>query len=168
MYHFARNWGDANMMDVMSLVCAFAAGVIIVLSRSINAYLAKHIGALPSSFFNYLTGFLTSIVCFVLLSFPSIYEFTKVAHLPNYWMLMGGVIGVFNIVILNIVVHKIAPLALTLCIFIAQLVSGMLLDILLFDVFSIQKLIGCMIVLFGLLHYQYVVRKTNTPTQIHE
>ena len=150
------------MMYAIQLLCAFGAGISIVCARSFNAYLANKIGAIESSFFNYFTGFITSIIFLVCFSFSSYQTFFKFDELPNYWMLLGGIIGVANIIILNIVVNKIPPLQLTLVIFIAQLLSGMLLDLFLYNIFSIQKLIGCLIVVVGLLHYQYVLRKEQT------
>lgn len=140
------------------VLCAFTAGITVVAARSINAYLAKHVGASQSSFFNYLTGLITSFILLLILSFPTLQSLSKLTQLPNYWMLLGGVIGVVNIMILNIVVNKVAPIQLTLVIFIAQLGSGMLLDLFLYQIFSFQKLVGCIIVLLGLLHYQYAMK----------
>lgn len=38
------------------LLCATCAGMTIVLSRSVNGYLAQKVGAYQSTFFNYFTG----------------------------------------------------------------------------------------------------------------
>ena len=69
-------------------------------------------------------------------------------------LLIGGMIGVFNILILNIIVPKISPVQLTLITFVAQLLSGVVIDYCIYDIFSIQKLIGCLIVIVGLIAYQ--------------
>ena len=45
---------------MIAIICAIASGMTIVLSRSINGYLAKKIGPYQSTFFNYFTGLLTS------------------------------------------------------------------------------------------------------------
>lgn len=143
----------------VQIVCAFSAGSTIVLARSINGYLAKKIGAYQSSYFNYLTGLFTSLIIWLLMTFPTSVSIQTFLDIPNTVMFFGGVIGVINIVILNLVVSKIAPLHLTLIVFIAQLASGVVLDYFLYDSFSFKKLIGCCIVFLGLIHYQYVQRK---------
>ena len=77
----------------------------------------------------------------------------------NAILLMGGVIGVINIILLNRIVTRIPPLQLTLIVFVAQLASGMLLDYFLLDLFSMRKLIGCSIVVIGLLIHTYAQGK---------
>ncbi|MCB6603873.1 hypothetical protein LI129_24030, partial [Erysipelatoclostridium ramosum] len=57
------------------------------------------------------------------------------------------------------IVSLIPPLQLTLIVFTAQLASGMLLDYFLLDLFSIRKLIGCSIVIIGLLIHTYAQGK---------
>lgn len=144
---------------IISILCAFATGITIVVSRSINAALAQHIGAYESSFFNYLIGLLTSIVFLFIFGISNLTALSKLPFANDPLLYLGGAIGVINIVILNLVVSKVPALQLTLLIFIAQLLTGMLLDWLLYDQFSSKKMLGCGIVLFGLLHYQYVLRK---------
>lgn len=147
-------------MDLLfRILLAFSAGVTIVLARSINAFLANKIGAYQSSFFNYFTGFIASVIALLLFSFPTLSTLQQMDHIPSYFMFLGGMIGVVNIVILNIVCNKLAPIQLTLIVFVAQLGSGILLDYTLFDLFSLKKMVGCCIVVLGLLHYQYVQRK---------
>lgn len=148
-------------MMIISLMFAFMAGVTIVVSRSFNAFLANRIGATQSSFFNYFTGLIASLLFLIAISFTAHTAPFSFLDISDYWMLTGGIIGVLNIIILNIIVNKIAPLRLTLFIFIAQLISGMVFDICLYQQFSFQKFIGCVIVIIGLLHYQYVSHKQN-------
>lgn len=74
--------------------------------------------------------------------------------LRNPLMFIGGVIGVFNVLILNSIVSKISPVKLTLITFISQLMSGILLDYCFYGLFSLNKLIGGFIVMIGLMIYQ--------------
>ena len=69
-------------------------------------------------------------------------------------MYLGGIIGVFNILILNIIVPRISPVILTLLSFIGQLVSGMVIDAFVYQMFSVSKILGCLIVIVGLVIYQ--------------
>lgn len=139
---------------MIAIICAICAGVSIVFSRSVNAYLAEKVGAYQSSFFNYLTGLLMSIVFLIILGFSEIQtaNLNLLFHKPV--LLIGGFIGVFNILILNIVVLKISPVKLTLLTFISQLLSGILLDYCIYDMLSICKLAGCLIVTGGLIFYE--------------
>ena len=146
------------MRYICSIFFALLAGVSIVLSRSVNALLAEKIGALSSSFFNYASGLLASLA-FLLLFAPHISPaLPQLMKNGNAILLMGGVIGVINI-ILNRIVTRIPPLQLTLIVFVAQLASGMLLDYFLLDLFSMRKLIGCSIVVIGLLIHTYAQGK---------
>lgn len=147
------------MVLYIQMLLAFSAGITIVLARSVNAFLADKIGAYQSSFFNYLSGLIASVIALLVFAFPTKDILTQFQNIPSYTMLLGGMIGVVNIVILNLVCNKIAPIKLTLIVFVAQLSSGILLDYFLFDIFSLKKLCGCFIVLLGLLHYQYVQKK---------
>lgn len=140
---------------MITVICAACAGATIVLSRSVNGYLAKKIGAFQSTFFNYFTGLLTSIVFLFILGFSNIVAFNGQPIIENPTMLLGGVIGVFNILILNIVVPRVSPIKLTLITFVAQLSSGIVLDFVCYGMFSINKLIGCLIVFIGLVMYQF-------------
>ena len=147
------------MSYIWSIFFALLAGVSIVLSRSVNALLAEKIGALSSSFFNYASGLLASLA-FLLLFAPHISPaLPQLMKNGNAILLMGGVIGVINIILLNRIVTRIPPLHLTLIVFVAQLASGMLLDYFLLDLFSMRKLIGCSIVVIGLLIHTYAQGK---------
>ena len=132
----------------------------IVLSRSINGYLAKKIGPYQSTFFNYFTGLLTSSI---LLFFTLLPAFKKI----DLIMLVGGIIGVFNVLILNIVISKVTPIKLTLITFISQLLSGMILDYYIYHVFTLNKLIGCIIVIIGLIIYQSADIKVISNEEIN-
>ena len=145
------------MSYIWSIFFALLAGVSIVLSRSVNALLAEKIGALSSSFFNYASGLLASLAfLFAPHISPALPQLMKNG---NAILLMGGVIGVINIILLNRIVTRIPPLQLTLIVFVAQLASGMLLDYFLLDLFSMRKLIGCSIVVIGLLIHTYAQGK---------
>ena len=147
---------------MISIICAVLAGVTIVLSRSINSLLSQKLGPYQSTFYNYFTGFVTSCILFCIIGFPYLKDIQWHAIINNPMMILGGVIGVFNILILNIIVHKVSPIQLTLINFISQLLSGIVLDYCFYQMFSIQKFIGCCIVIIGLVIYQLGDRKLQT------
>jgi bacterial/archaeal transporter family-2 protein len=147
------------MSTLFSVMLALLAGVSIVISRSINALLAEKIGTLSGSFFNYATGLIASVVFLLLFGLSTLSSVSLLQDSGNMILLLGGVIGVINIILLNRIVSLIPPLQLTLIVFTAQLASGMLLDYFLLDLFSIRKLIGCSIVIIGLLIHTYAQGK---------
>ena len=82
-------------------------------------------------------------------------------------ILFGGAISVINVFILNILVLRVPPVALTLTTFITQILSGMLFDYLFYGLFSPRKLLGICIVIAGLIISQMPAKKpmysTMTP-----
>ena len=105
---------------MIAILCATCAGVTIVLSRSVNGYLSQKIGAYQSTFFNYFTGFLMSSVFLILFGFFNLkgFQFDILMRQPT--LLIGGMIGVINILILGISVHRNPHVQLTLVRFVAR------------------------------------------------
>ena len=54
-----RNRSDVIMI---SIIFSILSGVTIVLSRSVNGMLSKKMGAYQGTFYNYFTGFMTSLI----------------------------------------------------------------------------------------------------------
>ena len=135
---------------MISIIFSILSGVTIVLSRSVNGMLSKKMGAYQGTFYNYFTGFMTSLI----LMLVCVQHINISLDKTNLMMYLGGIIGVFNILILNIIVPRISPVILTLLSFIGQLVSGMVIDAFVYNMFSISKILGCLIVIAGLVIYQ--------------
>lgn len=102
---------------------SLGAGITVVLSRTVNAHLAKRVGALPGSFINHLCG-----LPFCTLLAWSVPESVLGAK-GHWWIWCGGILGVTIVVIFNIVVLKIPAYRLTLLSFCGQMFCGILLDI---------------------------------------
>ena len=135
---------------MISIIFSILSGVTIVLSRSVNGMLSKKMGAYQGTFYNYFTGFMTSLILMIV----GVQHINISLDKTNLMMYLGGIIGVFNILILNIIVPRISPVILTLLSFIGQLVSGMVIDAFVYNMFSISKILGCLIVIAGLVIYQ--------------
>ncbi|WP_270438117.1 DMT family transporter [Faecalibacillus intestinalis] len=139
---------------MISIIFSILSGVTIVLSRSVNGMLSKKMGAYQGTFYNYFTGFMTSLILMLVLMIVGVQHINISLDKTNLMMYLGGIIGVFNILILNIIVPRISPVILTLLSFIGQLVSGMVIDAFVYNMFSISKILGCLIVIVGLVIYQ--------------
>ena len=137
---------------MISIIFSILSGVTIVLSRSVNGMLSKKMGAYQGTFYNYFTGFMTSLILMLVLMIVGVQHINISLDKTNLMMYLGGIIGVFNILILNIIVPRISPVILTLLSFIGQLVSGI--DAFVYNMFSISKILGCLIVIAGLVIYQ--------------
>ena len=135
---------------MISIIFSILSGVTIVLSRSVNGMLSKKMGAYQETFYN----FFTSLILLLVLMIVGVQYINISLDKTNLMMYLGGIIGVFNILILNIIVPRISPVILTLLSFIGQLVSGMVIDAFVYQMFSVSKILGCLIVIVGLVIYQ--------------
>lgn len=106
------------------IVISMAAGISVVLSRTVNARLSEQTGALQGSLINHLAGV---PVCLLLaLCLPE----TAVHGSFRLWMWCGGILGVISVAVCNLIVPRIPACKLTLFTFCGQLFCGIALDIL--------------------------------------
>ncbi|MEN6595841.1 MAG: DMT family transporter [Clostridiaceae bacterium] len=135
--------------SILPVLAVFSSGLLLVVSRSFNSRLAERTSLYSSTFFNYLSGLITVIPVFLLLGRgePSMSQFVLSS---NWWIYLGGAIGVATVFLSNVVVVKIPALYITLLMFVGQVFTGVLLDALLDGAFSLQNLIGGVFVAFGL------------------
>lgn len=134
---------------ILAVFLSFATGFTIVLSRTINAGLAQKIGVMQSTFFNYLTGLLVSILLLFSIGTKEPL-FAGFIISTDIWIYLGGFVGVVIITLLNYTVSKITSLYMTLLIFIGQVFSGVAIDFFLSSTFSIKNLFGGLMVVLGL------------------
>ena len=143
--------GIAAMIDnfvLLPVAVSFGAGVIIVISRTLNAKLSDLTSARTGTFFNYLTGMIVAIP--VLLILGGMPDFSRLQISPDFYIYLGGMMGVCIIMISNIVVVKISAFYVTLFMFIGQVFAGILVDWVLAGEFSPRILIGGLLVTAGL------------------
>ena len=138
-----------NNFEILALLLSFAAGVNIVISRTLNAKLSDFTSVRMSTFYNYLTGLIIAIPVYFLLGNNEV-VFTKFVISPNFYIYLGGIIGVCVVLLSNITVAKISAFYLSLLLFIGQVFSGILIDALISQAFSFQNLIGGILVAIGL------------------
>jgi len=138
-----------NNFEIAAVVVSFIAGATIVLSRTLNAKLSDLTSVRVSTFYNYFVGLFVSLIVFVLLGRGEIVlsDFTLS---PNWYIYLGGVLGVCVVLLGNMVVVKISAFYLTLLIFIGQVFSGVLIDVIITQSISTRNLIGGVLVAAGL------------------
>lgn len=151
----------------MYVMLAILAGVSIVVSRVINYVLAQKIGLFQGTFFNYLLGFLGSFIL-LLVSGDMMNLFSLSSYQGTWWAYLGGLIGIGTISLSSFLSSKISAFYLTLLLFVGQLFSGMLLDYLVNGDFSLQKVVGGLLVLVGLSYNLWVdSRSKKEETNTH-
>ena len=131
------------------ILISIASGIIVVLSRILNTALTKNIGLMESSFFNYLTGFISALILFFIMKdsiqFSNFTDTTISAYL-------GGIIGVVIVILSSVVTPKMSTFYISLIIFIGQLFTGIIIDCLTLQTIPINKIIGGLLVVGGLLY----------------
>jgi len=138
-----------NNFEVIAVILSFASGATIVLSRTLNARLADMTSINISTFYNYVVGLVISIPVFLILGGGEV-AFTNFAFSPNWYIYLGGILGVCVVFLSNITVMKISAFYLTLLIFVGQVFSGILLDVAIAQELSPRILVGGVLVTVGL------------------
>ncbi len=140
-----------NQMYFVYFIVAFLGGISVVISRILNAMLAKRLGVFEATFYNFLTGLILSILIFtgMFLIGKSPLVGANFTGFPFYFYL-GGLFGLALTALSNIFMPKLSTLYFTLFMFTGQLISSMILDYIIYKDFSIGKLIGCILVVVGL------------------
>jgi transporter family-2 protein len=133
----------------IAVAVSFAAGVIIVISRTLNARLAGLTSVQTSTFFNYAIGLAVSVSVYLLLGSQET-AIPAFSISPDLYIYLGGMLGVCVVLLSNITVTKVSAFYLTLLIFIGQVFSGILIDIAIAQALSVHNLTGGILVTIGL------------------
>lgn len=133
----------------MYIFFSFFAGVLIVISMILNGELSKKIGRINSILVNYLTATVSSLaLCFIMIK--SIPTYSSISNIPLIYFL-GGSIGVLTTYIFNVIVHKVSTVHTVILRFIGQMLTSSIIDYLYLNIFSIGKILGCILFLIGII-----------------
>ncbi len=128
---------------------SFGSGITVVLSRTVNAYLAKKIGALNGSLVNHLVGLpITAVIAIIVtrgthLNIVSDHDF-------RIWIYLGGVFGVAAVMLFNIIVPQIPAFQLTMLVFVGQVFTGVFLDVMAGNYNSDTSFLGGTVIAAGI------------------
>ena len=161
--------GDVAGVDttaVIAIIFSFSAGCITVITRTINARLSRHIGAMPGSFINHLVGLPFTLILALAVPANDITAMVQ-SPSPHVWIYLGGLLGVLVTYALNITVPKISSFNLTLLAFVGQVFIGIVIDLIRKNDFSPVTFYGGIIVASGIalnmiIEYLQSLRK-KTP-----
>lgn len=147
--------GIAVMMDqtvtmaVYAVIFSFLSGITVVLSRTVNARLAQNIGEMQSSFVNHLVGLFVSVFA-ALLMMRIIPAGPPDLQGTRPWMYAGGMLGVTAVYLCNIIVPRLPAFRLTLLTFVAQVFTGIIIDLFVMNTYSKATFTGGVIVACGM------------------
>jgi len=135
--------------EVIAVLVSFLAGVTIVLSRTLNAKIADLTSVRVSTFYNYFVGLFVALIALFLLGRNELAP-TEAISLYNFYIYLGGAFGLAVVLLLNILVVKVSAFYLTLLIFVGQVFSGVLIDVIITQTISARNVLGGVLVAAGL------------------
>lgn len=139
----------------MYYLFAFTAGALTLISMITNSKLSTYVGTRQSTLVNFTAGLIVSIVLYFLFQETTF----KLISLP-LWAYFGGLMGIFIVIISNIVIPKIPTVYTTLLIFIGQLLTGVLIDFIQYRELSVYKFIGVLLITAG-LYFNFIIDKKD-------
>lgn len=136
--------------QILAIAVSFAAGITVVLARTVNSRLSDRVGALQGSFYNHIVGLPLTVV--LLLLFGGNEPFYTAQVLPGqWWAFTGGCFGVVTVLLFNITVPRVRMLDLTFLSFVGEVFTGIVIDLILKQGFSSATFWGGVMVAAGLL-----------------
>lgn len=130
-------------------ILAFLSGVTRTLGRMVNAQLSEKVGALQSTFYNYVVGLACSLLALSLFGAESA-RAAPAAGVPT-WAYLGGAVGVAFIILANLTTPHISAYSMTTLIFVGQIAAGVAMEAAMRGVLSPFKIAGGLLILAGLL-----------------
>ena len=134
---------------LIPVILSLLTGITVVTSRCVNAELAEKTSVWTSTWYNFMTGLVTCGVIWVIAVFFKESTF-KIELEPNVWMYSGALIGVTAVTLLNIITKKMSAFILTLIMFVGQLFTGLVIDLLQGQSFTMTYILGGILTMFGL------------------
>ena len=131
-----------------AVVLSLAAGILVVLSRTVNAGLSERVGALQGSFLNHMAGLPIAVAVLALMGRNDAIV-NSFSLSPRVWIYAGGALGVAVVFLYNITVPKIPAFRLTLLAFVGQIFTGAALDLITKQGYSKSTFIGGLMVAAG-------------------
>lgn len=148
---------------MLYILLAILSGVSVVLSRIVNFKLAEEIGTFQGTFFNYLTGFITSLIFFFLTK-----DYINISELSiPFYAYLGGTIGILVVLMFNYITPKVSSFSLSILVFIGQLSIGIIIDYFSNNTISVGKILGGLLILLGLSYNIFIDKKAQETESLN-
>lgn len=135
---------------IVACLAALLAGVTRTIARMANAELGRRIGPFQSTWYTYMLGLFCSALALLLIPGSLPVFVPSDIHVPG-WAYLGGVVGVFFVILSNLATPKMTAFSMTLLIFVGQIAAGIVIDIAVNQSVSPGKVVGGLLILLGLL-----------------
>lgn len=141
-----------NSFEIIAVLFAFGAGLLVLVARTLNGNLSEATSVQTSTFCNYFFGLIGSAIALLLLGRSEISSISfELSTSASHWQLyLGGILGVGFVSIVNFLVKKMSAFYLTLLLFVGQIFTGIIVDVVLTGELVGLKLIGGILVTLGL------------------
>lgn len=134
------------------IIPSIAAGVLTMTQMVYNSKLAKAKGAFYSARANVISGLIGALLYAGLFHFESTAEgFKNLSGVPLYIALSGGLLACIVVVSTNIVIPKISGLLSALLLSSGQIIAALVIDYVLYDIFSLSLIVASMVMLIGVI-----------------
>ncbi|MDD2648454.1 MAG: DMT family transporter [Eubacteriales bacterium] len=148
---------DSIGSALVAVMVSIFAGVTVVLSRTVNSRLSRQTGEIQSALVNYAVGLITAIIASAFFAGNELsLIFTNIS--PDWWVYIGGAMGAAIVLLYNIVVPRVSSFQLSLLTFVAQVFTGIVIDIVLGSEYSTKTFIGGIVVAAGVAAYMVIER----------
>ena len=154
--------------DILNMIFAFSAGVLVVLAMIINSQLSLRIGTFKGVQRNFLIGLFVSLIVLFFSDSSKAINFNLLVSIHPVFLLGGGILGVFVVAVSNKILPAIPVVYTTLLIFSGQVGAGILIDYLVRNEFAIKKLIGAVIILLGLFINLMIDKSAEKSPSLNE
>lgn len=135
------------------LALAILAGMITMFQMGYNSNFAKKKGTFISTLVNVTSGFITIAIVSLLFFYDNTKSsFADLVTAPFYLIVGGSILGIFVVVITNIVIPQIPAVYSALLLSSGQIMTSLIFDYLLYERFSFSLLIGTLIMIAGLAY----------------
>jgi len=124
-----------HLMQILALIFAFVAGVMMAVQGSINAALGKIIGILESTFIVHIVGTILIVVILFVLNMGR-GNLGNISHVPWY-LYLGGLFGVLIIYGVVASIPKLGVASATTAIIVGQVGTALIIDH--FGFFGLEK-----------------------------
>lgn len=139
----------------MDVLLAITAGVLVVLSMTLNSALGLRIGIFGAAAVNYVVGLAGVLALALVFGLSSSHDLAAVP----WWAWTGGLLGVAIVAASNLVLPRIPVVTAAVLIILGQLGTGVAFDALRDGVVTPWQLGGALLVLAGSMISQ--IRKGN-------
>lgn len=144
------------------VLLALVAGVVTIIQMIINSTLAVRIGILKSTFNNFIGGVAAALALLLVMALPLSSIGPLLRETPFYLIVAGGWLGVAAVLGCNLILPRIPTVYSSLLQFSGQILAALIIDTVRFGSFSIERLIGVLLILSGMyVNIRFDLRKNR-------